>query len=265
MTYPAPTTIFSPKNHYLSALSPPLNPTTYQALLSVNHRMSTSTTYKEHFSPLPAPAIREAHRPFSSYHQMSDSRGKYARAPNFANQNRSGSSSIKPTPFADHYVVLECESDSEYGASTTRKVFSNTLSQSEVKNETAISHEIDNKKRDQATQTDPEWETEEEDWYDHEHECETDIKEETKVKEPPQFLLPQDSIEGSYLRPSTASSSSSQASYLSEGVSQVPYSRMEALRQFRLAYPDHIPDLREYSIRSGRRHIINGYHAYYWH
>ena len=43
------------------------------------------------------------------------------------------------------------------------------------------------------------------------------------------------------------------------------FNRTEVLQRFHEQYPEKAPDLREYSIREGRRHIIHGYHAYYFH
>lgn len=43
------------------------------------------------------------------------------------------------------------------------------------------------------------------------------------------------------------------------------YSRTEVLRRFHDQYPEGVPDLRDYSIREGKRHVIHGHHAYYFH
>lgn len=43
------------------------------------------------------------------------------------------------------------------------------------------------------------------------------------------------------------------------------FNRTEVLQRFHEQYPENAPDLREYSIREGRRHIIHGSHAYYFH
>lgn len=43
------------------------------------------------------------------------------------------------------------------------------------------------------------------------------------------------------------------------------FSRTETMRKFHERYPEKAPDLREYSIREGKRHIIHGSHAYYFH
>ena len=42
------------------------------------------------------------------------------------------------------------------------------------------------------------------------------------------------------------------------------FSRSEAMRRYHNLYPDQLPDLRE-ATDTGRRHIINGYHAYFYH
>ena len=43
------------------------------------------------------------------------------------------------------------------------------------------------------------------------------------------------------------------------------FNRTEVQRRFHEQYPQKAPDLREYSVREGRRHIIHGSHAYYFH
>ena len=43
------------------------------------------------------------------------------------------------------------------------------------------------------------------------------------------------------------------------------FSKTEAIRQFHERHPDNVPDLRDYSIQEGRRHVIHGHHAYYFH
>ena len=43
------------------------------------------------------------------------------------------------------------------------------------------------------------------------------------------------------------------------------FSRTETLKRFREQHPENAPDLRHYSIREGKRHIIHGSHAYYFH
>ena len=43
------------------------------------------------------------------------------------------------------------------------------------------------------------------------------------------------------------------------------FSRTEVMKKFHEQYPERAPDLREYSIREGKRHVIHGSHAYYFH
>ena len=43
------------------------------------------------------------------------------------------------------------------------------------------------------------------------------------------------------------------------------FNRSEVMRKFHEQYPERAPDLREYSIREGKRHVICGSHAYYYH
>lgn len=75
----------------------------------------------------------------------------------------------------------------------------------------------------------------------------------------------------SYLQPSSRGSSA----YDDEGFdllgyrqesTNTAYSKSNTMKHFHSQHcRQEIPDLRQYSISSGRRHIINGYHAYYWH
>ena len=43
------------------------------------------------------------------------------------------------------------------------------------------------------------------------------------------------------------------------------FNRTEVMRRFHEQYPEKAPDLREYSVREGKRHIICGSNAYYFH
>ena len=43
------------------------------------------------------------------------------------------------------------------------------------------------------------------------------------------------------------------------------FTRSEVMKKFHEQYPENAPDLREYSIREGKRHVICGSHAYYFH
>lgn len=43
------------------------------------------------------------------------------------------------------------------------------------------------------------------------------------------------------------------------------FSRSESMRRFHQHYKELAPDLRELSIQQGKRHIIHGKHAYYYH
>ena len=48
-------------------------------------------------------------------------------------------------------------------------------------------------------------------------------------------------------------------------MSAYDYSKSDALRRFHQQYRETTPDLREYSIREGKRHVIHGSHAYFFH
>ena len=43
------------------------------------------------------------------------------------------------------------------------------------------------------------------------------------------------------------------------------FNRSEVMKKFHKQYPEKAPDLRQYSIREGKRHVICGSHAYYFH
>ena len=43
------------------------------------------------------------------------------------------------------------------------------------------------------------------------------------------------------------------------------FTRSAVMKKFHEQYPEKAPDLREYSIREGKRHVISGSHAYYFH
>ena len=43
------------------------------------------------------------------------------------------------------------------------------------------------------------------------------------------------------------------------------FNKTEILKQFHKEFPENAPDLREYSVHEGKRHIIHGSHAYYYH
>ena len=48
-------------------------------------------------------------------------------------------------------------------------------------------------------------------------------------------------------------------------MSAYDYSKSDALRRFHQQYRETTPDLREYSLCEGKRHIIHGSHAYFFH
>ena len=43
------------------------------------------------------------------------------------------------------------------------------------------------------------------------------------------------------------------------------FNKTEILKRFHDEFPEKAPDLREYSIHEGKRHVIHGNHAYYYH
>ena len=43
------------------------------------------------------------------------------------------------------------------------------------------------------------------------------------------------------------------------------FNRSDVLRRFHAQYPEQAPDLRQYGIQTGKRHIIHGYNSYHFH
>lgn len=43
------------------------------------------------------------------------------------------------------------------------------------------------------------------------------------------------------------------------------FSRSDVMKQFHSQFPEPVPDLRQYGMQKGRRHIIHGYNSYYFH
>ena len=246
MTYPVPTTMYLPNNHPVSFKSLPLSPATRQALESVNYRISTSTTYEREFmSPQPVLA-RPTISCFNRQMSMTGSRGKYAHAPVF------------------HQVSVE-DSSTQSRPQSGSTIVARKLSIAGLRNLRGT-NEANVNTTDQATQTDFELEEEI-------AEVKGVTYENMESAKLTQFQLPMrpESDEGSYLRPSTAGSSSTNAQCYynrrpsTDSVLQVPYSKTEALQRFNTMYYERAPDIRGNFNRSGRKHIINGYHAYYWH
>lgn len=240
MTYPAPTTMYAPHNHGLSFRPYPLTPATQQSLESVNHEVSATTTYQRAFSAMPATRMRPAS---STQRSQTDSRGKYASAPIFHQLS---------VPALSSSLISQAQFSP---AVTLRKMLS-------TQHKTSMHDDpVDVIMIDQATQTDFELD----DDVDF-HEVIQDNVIPSKLTHfylPP---LPPESEDGSYLRPSTTNSlASSHFRQQQDNILQVPHNRTEALQRFNLMHPDRAPDLRENSVHNGRRHIINGYHAFYWH
>lgn len=247
MTYPAPTTMYSPDKHGLTLRPSPLSQGTCQALETVNYKHSTTTTYNRHFTPPPPlsnaltlfKSTSQYSRPTSSKF-MDSSRGKYARAPVF-------------------HQLSQIHSDPPIGTTTSRRVVF-----------TGNDHTVIIV-CDKSTQTN----------FDC-NENENNKKEHLEQQEEliTHFDVYPESEDGSYLRPSTAHSIATTSSRCSTNLQQshhddtrnssvlhTPYNKSEAIQRFHAMYPDGVPDLRVYgsSHQCGRRHVINGYHAYYWH
>ena len=283
MTYPSPSTMFSPKYHPFTMSSMPLSPATHMALKSVNHRVATTTHYRQQFS---APSQSRQIFRATVTSARSDSRSKYARAPGFsfvssAQPRLTGSVSvgIKDTVIPPMHGNLHTQRLLTVDEQNTSYSFSGKdLYQSGIKSddEDVIIDYAGYNKVNQATQTEVEddfnLEEEEEEEMIGLEEVEhpyKDDKKQVNINTEPMC----DSDAGSYLRPSTADSFSTYSSELSgsEAMSfassdlSLPYSKTRVLRRLHLQFPEQAPDLREQSIRTGRRHVINGYHAYYWH
>lgn len=232
--------MYSPMEHPLTTTSNNHGGTTgtktFEALNSVNKRVSASTAYTDNYSL----SIGQSRQIFRRESQsgppavnLMDSRGKYARATQFSAVCKTAE---KPKPRS---VAKTC--------------------------------------RTQATQTDDHCEA------DDENDDDEEIQEEVlkQIQGQKQYYtaavgrIPSTAHSTgreSYLQPSSRGSS---ASYDEDGFlynstmgqdSTPPYSKSNAMKSFHTKYNDqNIPDLRQYSISSGRRHVINGYHAYYWH
>ena len=261
MTYPAPTTMYSPKYHSLSALFP-LSQATHMALQSTNRHTALDTAYNGHF---PSPVVPSL--PARKLSLSLDSRGKYANAPQFAGL---------PLP-DDRNAPL-----GNMGLGIGGLPASNTL---QDKSQTILDDEVQcpNKAKvgfllptlgkpealDKMTQTESDF---------LEQDGGSNLLEQFKLKEGTQFNDKDQKYEASYQsshrQPSAttqyttdsdyASTQSTHPNSASNRPHDAPFSKNEALRQFRLLYPEKPPDLRDNATHTGRRHIINGYHAYYW-
>lgn len=66
----------------------------------------------------------------------------------------------------------------------------------------------------------------------------------------------------SFLNPTTGGSSFVNTNSFSL---LLPHCKSEAVKLFHQMYPDNVPNIHSNSSQTSRRHVINGYHAYYWH
>ena len=221
-----------------------LNPSTFKELNSVNTRVTTSTAYNDHFQTRNSRLVFKRDQNMIS--SLNDSRGKYARIPHFCSLSGSSEGNRSQGKL--------------YHQQQHTMIPQTTGQASDIQTINVC---------DQATQTD--------DYITDDSETFADSQilepENCTVQQPladtriQDVLINSPTMSGypeSYLRPSTTGS---YCSTDQDGLDQYTcsYNKTEALRQFHNQYPSHTPDLRQYSVSSGRRHIINGYHAYYWH
>ncbi len=224
-----------------------LNPTTFKELNSVNTRVTTSTAYKDHFQTRNSRLVFK--RDQNMFRSLNDSRGKYARIPQFCSLSGSneGNRSQGKLYHQQQGTIIPQTTGQESDIQTVDVC-------------------------DQATQTD-DYITDDNEIIETFADSQLLEPEDCTVQQPladtcmQHVTINSPTMSGyaeSYLRPSTTGS---YCSTDEDGLDQYmcSYNKSEALRQFHNQYPSHTPDLRQYSISSGRRHIINGYHAYYWH
>ena len=243
MTYPAPSTIYSPSDHPMAATRSFLNPSTSKTLHSVNTRVATSTVYSEHYSKQSRQIFSREILPPSDY------RGKYARLPQF--------SSVVPT----RQHKLDITAVGNESKLLQQKPSSPETSDAQVKSLCDQATQVDEADNDNGSESN--------DQTDHTAD-ELHLNKEGIYETHVNVASPTES----YLQPSSLGSSSDydyqeflfQPEQYSDSVlDRRPYSKTEALRHFHIQHPKRAPDLREFSISQGRRHVINGYHAHYWH
>lgn len=240
----------------------PLTVNTHEALLTANHRTAHSTTYHDQFPPLSGYNSQLA-TPTMSRCTSVDYRGKYSRGISF-------SYSLPPQQQAPQ--------PESTGSIPHRTLYQQLLATSREHQNTAQPHAqqvqepVTTEKIyvDQATQTE-EWLYGEE---MQDEEAENTAQEEKKFQfgfpasvignEPMEMLRPF-SME-SFLRSEISRPPSAPAAYnVPLPITTRPFSRSDAQRNFHCNHPEPVPDLRELSIRTGKRHTFSGYHAHYWH
>lgn len=173
---------------------------------------------------------RESHRPWTA-----ESRGKYSRVAHTEPDSSFGFSKLQEALIKSNYEQESTEAESVDSSSDSEK-------------------DIEVVKVDAGTQT-------EEEYF-----------EPNRTELPslaPQTLGPdhkemeaQDSqrlIRSNLSTPKTAESTRKLMSLFNG------FNKTEILRRFNNEFPEKAPDLREYSIQEGKRHIIHGSHAYYYH
>ena len=232
--------MYSPKDHPLVTPSIPLSSQTYNTLQSVNKYAATTTSYKEHFG---APVFSRLVYSREGYSHNSEHRGKYARSSDFSSK-----STQKPLQGGVWFADEKQESPPQTFFLDSTIPCEESISSSYLANSRKLV--------DRYTQTDFEL---------HEGSIEEQTREQCAASPISDYCE-------SYLHQSSAESDNECESdtTTSEPVSSLndwtrPYSKTEVLRNFHFSYPEIPPDIRQFSMCSGRRHVINGYHAYYWH
>lgn len=274
MTYPSPTTMYSPKYHTLSTIFP-LSPTTHMALAATNHRLATSTAYNDHF-PSPTPCSLPA-RPF---HSPDAARGKYASLPHFSGSTLSNDRNVplgnmglgigglgsKPQDDEPQNMNEPPSTDETQSPPDKGKVGFHIPSLSSDKPDT----------EDKMTQTDLEESNLLENatelvsmgqWMDSNKVPKYATGRQASVRQSSavtQYTTDSDYASTCGTHPNSAAAGPSNGLPPPNHDLNVPFSRSKALREFRMLYLERPPDLRENATHTGRRHVINGYHAYYW-
>ena len=275
-------------------LSRPLTVGTHQALHSVNQHMIQHTTYKDHFPRSPHGSTSQTHSLLASRCTSADARrGKYSRGVSFSyslppqqyeDQGRPSTTGSLKQELSRRLFSHRCISSAAFNREQESQMASDiqqSLSQFHEQ-EQVVSYLT--KMVDQATQTE-EWEDQDGEKMIQAEASEDDYWEEestTEDKKHPDTIqtsvFPSDTMEPpfpslspprppsveSFLDTETSSSASTTPSLPFMDTSS-PYSQTQARQKFLSQHPELLPDLREYSIKTGKRHTFSGYHAYYWH
>lgn len=276
-TYPSPTTMFSPRFHGPHTSSMPLSPVTFSTLQTVNHQQATNTTYQEKY-----PAIMSPPDYSLSVTAKTESRGKFSRAPDFHHTCDKNVLPSNKSSLLLNRSLQPRETDDGLFVFPTPHNFQTNKEATEAMDSSCTEKEHVDGKVDKATQTDDGW-----DWLPAPQCCTSPIQEHPAHSHN-QHLPPESQTQAHanqiqqenklplidhFPRPPSAESTATHSSWMSEQSEQhglprlysQPFSRSHAMKHFHSTYTEQAPDLRELSIRDGKKHMFNGFHAYYWH